>query len=447
MRYSSCLHASLSRLIYCRDDAIFNATQSEPEVDLPIPLGYTRAPASIGSRFFDSYRVWPAKFIAGIDLARNDTVGVESVNKFTELSCRALGEKLFMCKVGNEPDQYATDRGRRSLDFWTVENYVKQWLNYSSKVQDQVAKSCPHLKKHTSFYAPSMAGINADPDGFGPVGAFVHGIDSNRKTPIQQIATHNYAGGAGLPGISLQATLMNHTAIMSNIAGHLNIRSILASKGFTMPFTLGETNSLFGGGAAGTSNTFGAAMWTADYGMWIGSVGMKRIHQSYGAAYSAWNPVEIGSSGPPATLAPYYGKIFAAKFIGADANTRISNIPIPATDGLESIYAAYGRSGLQRIAMLNMKLYNSTSGGPRGSRTYSVRLPQSDRSVKVERLQAAGADVTSGITFGGFSYDYALGNGKPVRVKTSSRRTEWRLRRNMLDIVLADSEGVLISLL
>ncbi|KAF2097546.1 hypothetical protein NA57DRAFT_58123 [Rhizodiscina lignyota] len=433
-----------------QDDAIYNATQSDPEVDLPIPPGYIRQPASIGASFFDSYRVWPAKFIAGIDLARNDSIGVESVNKFTELSCKALGKNLFMWESGNEPDQYASNWGRRDPTFWTIENYVAQWKNYSSKVQDQVAKSCPQLRKSSSFFGPSMAGINSDPDGFGPVGAFVHGIDSNPKTPIQQISTHNYAGGAGLPGVSLQATLMNHTAIMNNIQGHLNIRSILASDGFKMPFTIGETNSLFGGGASGTSNTYGAGLWTADYSLWIGSVGIQRVqfHQSYGAAYSAWNPVEIGSSGPPATLAPYYGKIFAAKFIGSDSNAKIANIPIAGTDGLESMYAAYGRSGLERIAILNLKLYNSTdSTSTRDSRTYSVQLPQSNSNVRLERLQAAGADVTSGITFGGYSYDYALGNGKPVKVKSSNGVTTQKVKGSALSVTVADSEALLVTIL
>jgi hypothetical protein len=160
------------------DDAIFNASQLAAEVDLPIPPGYTRAPASIGASFFESYRVWKgAAFITQLNVARNDSIGVESVKAFTKLACKALGRRLWMWEVGNEPDQFATNWSRRPGN-WTIGEYIGQWRDYAELVQREVVRHCPALKERgrSTFFAPSFAGVGTDPNSFTPVAAFEQGI-------------------------------------------------------------------------------------------------------------------------------------------------------------------------------------------------------------------------------------------------------------------------------
>ncbi|KAF2093121.1 hypothetical protein NA57DRAFT_48911 [Rhizodiscina lignyota] len=430
-----------------QDDAFYNSTQKEAEVDLPTPPDAQYPPASCGASFFDSYTLWPdVQFTAGINLASNDS---ESLEKFTELSCKALGSRLVMWEVGNEPDFYENFK-RRKPGTWNIDDYVETWQGHSAAVQEQAAKTCPSLAD-TGFYGPSIGTVSSSPDSFTDVAAFAKGINKNSKTQIKQISTHSYMGIADSntsPSI-LQRNLMNHTAVMHHIGNYVSLRSALSKYG-DLPFTIGEGNSLAGGGAGGISDTFGAALWVVDYALYIASVGIKRVHfhQSDSAPYNAWIPGH-GSELPVKTCAPYYGKLLAARLIGIEDGIQVINPDIPGTDGLESMYVAYDSSGPKRIAILNMKQWNSVDTGTRPTRKYTVELPADGNwNVSAHWLQAKGAELKDGITFGGDSYDFDADHGKPAVAKDDVKAADTgvTIDGNKLTVELDDSEGVLLDL-
>lgn len=123
-----------------------------------------------------------------------------------------------------------------------------------------------------------------------------------------------------------------------------------------------------------------------------------------------------------------------AAFLGNQTATppRIANIPL--NDTREAAYAAYVNSGktLARILVVNLNAYNSTVDGigevalppaelePRPSKNFTFTVPDGNlrpgSAVGLRRLLANGSDAISGITFDGWSYNYELAHGRPVRL-------------------------------
>ncbi len=219
---------------------------------------------------------------------------------------------------------------------------------------------------------------------------------------------------------------MNHTKTVLSIASQVNLSSHLSLPPST-PFILGETNSLYNQGKPGLSNSFGAALWGIDFNLWCASVGIKRVHMHMGTdyRYAAWQPIETSKTSI-GTKPPYYGQVVAAAFLGdlTSSNVQVLNIPLP--DEREAAYALYSDARLARIAIVNMRAYNYTINGTstvlnpvkRPSQIYSFRVPAyCDGDVGVRRLRANGSDAITGISWDGWSYNYELEEGRPVRLR------------------------------
>ena len=254
----------------------------------------------------------------------------------------------------------------------------------------------------------------------------------------------SYMGSAaGASSNQLQAVLLNHTAIVNSISGHVKI--VQQIKTYTnASYIMGETNSLSGGGATGLSNVFGAALWVVDYTLWqaVQSIGRVQFHQSGTAPYSAWSP----SADPPTTNAPYYGNVMAAAAVGNAGNTKIVHLELG--DGeTASGYALYDGNRLARAVVLNMLEWRSDSTSSRPNATFALQVPRGIRFAKVQRLSAAGANVTSNVTLGGVSYDYDRAQGKPVVVDKAAQNERIYVAKNgSLSIPLPATEGALLYL-
>lgn len=122
-----------------------------------------------------------------------------------------------------------------------------------------------------------------------------------------------------------------------------------------------------------------------------------------------------------------------AAFLGNTLAEPVSIVNVPLSSPYEAAYAAYSTSNdtsqLLRAMVLNMRTYNTTingtglgsnaTGDERVSRVYtfdvSGTLQPGDR-VAVQRLSANGSDAISGVTWDGWSYNWELDAGRPVRL-------------------------------
>ena len=401
----------------------------------------------IGDKFFDSFKTWPGtKFIYGLNLKNSSTsaAGWQSLMDTIPMACDALGLNLLYWEYGNEPDFYP-----RPKSSWTDTSYVSTWANGTSALQSALSSSCPDMSNSSSFglVGPSLA----ESSNLPPQGIFENGY--NRNGTVKQYALHNYMGDCARQACNLQRDLMNHSAVVNNLAdvaaqiSPLNNGPLVNPTDSTavLPFVLGETNSFLSllAGPDNFANTFGAALWTVDYMLQAASIGISRMHmqQGTGFGYNSWQPVPLKKS-DPATAPPYYGNVVVASVLGniPRDQPRVVGVRLPGQDELEAAYATYANgSTLARIAVVNMHAYNATNnsaaggsgssnGSDRGSRSYTFSFPdggnvKEGQSVGVQRLRAAGSDVATNVTWDGWSYDFGLKRGLPVKVGSQDKET------------------------
>lgn len=246
-------------------------------------------------------------------------------------------------------------------------------------------------------------------------------------------------GGADSPGVTLQGTLMNHTLVLQNVDALKNLSMVLAADGLTedIPFILGEHNSLYHQGAPGLSNTFGAALWGVDFNLYAASQGIRRQHMHQGTdyRYASWQPIQTEKTSI-GTKPPYYGNIFVAEMVRGGSNVQITNLPL--SSDTEGAYAAYINGKLARIAVVNLLEYNytntdpATKAAPRPNASYTFQVPSGSQSISVRRLIANGSDAITGITWDGYSYNYELDKGRPVRLHNVTINEKTHVDRNGL---------------
>lgn len=211
--------------------------------------------------------------------------------------------------------------------------------------------------------------------------------NATAKSYVYDYAHHNYPGGT-------LTNLMSHKSISSNIA--VFNADIAAAATTGKEYVLGETNSVSGGGAAGVSPLFGAALWTMDYVLRASLTNIKRTYFHHGTVglcyYCFWGRYSMG--------APYYGAYAATAAMAGGAY-------ISALDAGSDNYAAYVIYDISKTP-IKVLLYNSDfyASGTRGSETFV--LSGLGGNVKAKRLTAtsANARVDQGgqMSFGGSTF-------------------------------------------
>lgn len=429
------LNAVISHQWY-RDRAIYDptltsATASSCSAD-------PEAIQCIGPSFFDSYGAFPArtKYSHNFNLAANNASGYNTLLETAPLACNALRGQFDGWEMGNEPDLF---RGKWRPSNWTAAEYEAEWQNMTNHLRTYIQTACPDMAHAFDMVAPS---VSSPGSGLKAADIFTAGEDSNGV--VKQISVHNYMGGATDPTVTLQKTLMNHTSVVNAINNHVKYANSLAQ--VPADYILGEHNSLYGGGASGTSNVFGAALWVLEISLNAASTGIikrEHFHQSVGAPYSAWIPVQTGMEAPQ-TLPPYYGKLAAATFLADSASIKVSIIPLGGSPYFDSGYGASVGGKLERIALLNLREYDSNSSSARGKQEYIVKV-QPFQIWEVQRLTAAGAHDVTGVTFNGYSYEYAS-LGRPVRAHgMSTNEVVIADGHGNLHVTVADSEAVVVT--
>ncbi len=244
---------------------------------------------------------------------------------------------------------------------------------------------------------------------------------------------------------------MNHTSTVNSVSAQAKLASQLEYTG--IPFILGETNSLYNEGKPGLSNSFGAALWGLDFNLYCASVNISRVHMHQGTnfRYASWQPIDTNIT-TKGTKAPYYGNVAVAAFLGdaTKSSIRVSNIPLSSP--FDAAYAAYVDGHLARIAIINLREYNYTINGTssvlnpvkRPQQSYTFEIDSKDTSVGVKRLYANGSDALSGITWDGWSYNYELNEGRPVRLRNVTTGEKVRVVKKEVAVSVPDSSAVVL---
>jgi len=401
-----------------------------PNISSDYPVDIT-----IGPAYYESYQTWPGvRFTHGFNLG-NTSVRAATIASAPHV-CKTLKGKVDSWEIGNEPDLFWLT-GQRTQDY-TEAQYVGEWNAMRRDLQS--AMTC-----NEDFMAPSMAGTGVfSIYKLSGVTAFEEGLDVDKE--ISHVSQHNYMAAATSPGVTLQATLMNHTSIVEKVATLMNY-SIAVKPYIDAPYILGEFNSLARQGKPGISNSFGAALWGVDFNLYLASQGVKRGHMHMGTnyRYQSWQPMETNIT-VKGTKAPYYGNIGVAAFLGGTES--IVNLPVESETS--AAYAGYSGGKLKRVIAINMVQYNASSWnvGFLNNYTRPVETFNFDISCggSIRRLIANGSDAISGITFDGYSYNLELDNGNPVLLHNTTRGETFQSWDGNISIQVPYSSAAILDL-
>ncbi|KAI2468350.1 glycoside hydrolase superfamily [Annulohypoxylon bovei var. microspora] len=384
-------------------------------------------------------------FIYTLNLAVNDSAWANAVAEAAAAHA-ALGDKLALFELGNEIDHFI-HKGWRDPS-WAVATYLQQFRNLSGQVVGSAWYKALPPTRQPKF----QAGVFADPpwvpdqqdevDDFSIQNLTLAETAADREV-VGTYATHLYPQSTcdAPRWLRMRLDLLsNHTALWLNVSQYAPQAAAAEAAG--APLVMGETNSVSCGGKSGISDTFGAALWGADYVLTGASIGVRKTYFHLGAQseYSAFTPrgYEWKNESLGAGIrANWYGHYFVAKVVAtALADEALSVAALPGANSSDlSGFAVYSSAAagngsakaLKKLVFLDMGVWNGTEGlsnnstlsatdgaffsqGARPNATVRVATPwAAGTTVGVTRLTGPGTNAKSGVAVSGVTFDPETG--------------------------------------
>lgn len=316
---------------------------------------------------------WPVIF--GLNMGANDpqTAADESAYVYN-----TLGSNLYDLQNGNEPDIYHK-YGLRPTTYGEADYEVDWQSQYAA-----VKKAVPN--------APF-----AGPDAEGNT-RWVINFASDYGKDVNLIDAHFYVDGpASDPGINYQTILQKDWGV----TGYLQTISSAASQS-GLPFRITECNSIYGGGKAGTSDTFAATLWGLDL-MWNIAQNQGQGINFHGGDGLIYSPI-VNTNGVYTARALYYAML-AFKYGSADGSM------IPATSNTNYNCTAYACSKTDHsysVTLINREEKTDIS--------FSIKLSNKASNIKIMRLSAPSVTEKNNISFAG-SYVNTDGTFTPATIE------------------------------
>lgn len=241
---------------------------------------------------------------------------------------------------------------------------------------------------------------------------------------------------------------MNHSAITERF--QLYVPGLRATKSRGLRFAINEGAAVLGGAPINFGGGFGYGLWAVDFSLAAMSHGVDRVEN-----LAALENIRRSFFTPISARAPYPSAIFVADFVGKGAS---SIVELNTKRDLLTAYSMYDTASgkLQRIALVNLKLYNGTSStGPRPTQAFSFTVPSGVKSVTVQRLHAKRGAAALGYDYGGPSHNVTwageqwskgVDNGKGHFVQGVVKETTLQVKNGVVHITVPDSEALMIHL-
>jgi len=280
----------------------------------------------------------------------------------------AAGNHLLAFEIGNEPDLFPNRH--RAADYSYAE-YLAEFRTY----RDALGQAIPGV----SFAGPDAA-VAID---------WVREFASDEGSQIRLLTAHYYRDGAMKPTSTIDELMHEDPRLATTLR---ELRAAADSSG--VPYRLCETNSFYGGGKPGVSDTFAAALWVLDFLFTLASAGCAGVNIETGVNQlgfiSSYSPIGDDEKGHYWAAPEYYGMLAFTLSAGGQI--------------LESVIDADGR---------NVKAYATKRNNNEIVLTLINRETASDATVvldrnslpvregSITRLEASSFESKSGITLGG----------------------------------------------
>ncbi|KAK8008368.1 hypothetical protein PG991_010919 [Apiospora marii] len=477
------------------DEFVFDPAQTDHLkicVEGECPTG-SAASFKVGPAFFEGYKAFPdAKMTIQAPLGPhvNETLVREFVRRAWDARVGTDGEvdwkdRIEAIALGNEPEFYTKDVGK----------YVRDSLELEEIVLDE-------LKLEGADRKIFEAGNNAK-QPVSTAGILKQGMNKNKLTKITAEHLYQIDTTETWDDANMQKLMLNHQAITDRLDVQY-MPSLRASHAEGIPYAISETAAVLASPVNTFVSGFGFALWIVDFSLANAARGVARVNHMAGrpvANHVLWVPdhtAGLRNPGPQAR-APLPAAIMVADFLrpiqggasgggyaaGVDDAGENPNGPFSVLDKdsegevavLEldldtaanpylSAYAAYsgasshGSDGgkLERVALLNMRLYNGTEqGASRGSQIFQVLVGSSDvDEVEVRRLHADLGAAAMGFDHSGPEHN-ATWAGEQWSKKVDDGRGHFpqgagevvekvQVRDGVAVVEVPDSEAVMVSI-
>jgi Glycosyl hydrolase family 79 C-terminal beta domain len=373
-------------------DTLWVPAGQQPPNPLPDWVKDVVTPADI-ARLNGLLRVTGWKAEVGINLAHFDaTLAADEAHALQHI----LGPRLAGAECGNEPNHYASN-GYRPAPYGFAEHKV-DW------------EACANLLGTARNAAPDLSGPTSTADWFNQFAQAEHGR-------IDMLTAHNYTGATTI------AQLLSpqiHTKELADVTPQLN-----SAKAVGVPIRLDETNSAVGGGIAGVSDVYAAALWAFDYNLTLAQAGFAGLnfHGGFGVCgaplfngkFQRYTPIcaanEADAAAKVYTVTPEYYGLYMATKMGTG-----KFVPVTiSTDRNVTAYAVRGNDGRLRIAVIEK---DDTTGTPV---PVSISVGSGSGSASVLHLTGTTLASADGVAVQGATVDRngRLHPGRADRVKVS----------------------------
>jgi hypothetical protein len=283
-----------------------------------------------------------------------------------EAACVAsvMGDKLVAFQLCNEPDLFHKN-GLRGPDYG-YRQFTAQWRRYFRAVRQRVPR------------APFSGPDTADND------EWLARFASEQRHDVTFLSEHYYAEG---PPTDPSMTLTRLLGPSAKLDAELEAAAA-ARRNTGLPFRMTETNSCYGGGKPGVSDTFAAALWAADLMYRLAQAGASGVN-FHGGGYGWYTPVAGTPESGFVARPLYYGMLlFAAAGAGRLVRTEMDGV----ADGSLTALGLKSRDGALKAVVLNRSLDADV--------TLAVDAPGA-RAASVMRLLAPRPDDRTDVTFAG----------------------------------------------
>ncbi|TFY74559.1 hypothetical protein EWM64_g9455 [Hericium alpestre] len=323
---------------------------------------------------------------------------------------RTFSEAIFPASNPTTPYPEATNvtSAKGTEVIWGVnfgtDNLTAAFLETQAIVQ---AFTSPAMK--TAGVTLQAMEIGNEADLYGNNGHRNSSFNAQQYT--SHISQHHYEGSFCSGSNGLLQDLLSKAHTRGNLSAFAP--DIAAAQQRGLQYVLGETNSYSCHGAPGVSNVAGTALWGLDYALFAAQLGVQRVHFHEGVGYKYNFPVTLtrsilDGSTLETPLAPhiqplYYAAIVAAEAIGKSGATRA--VELNTTNDQIAGYAFFEHDTLARAAFINLKSFTE---GTRGS-VHVDLTGGAAGEMTVRRLSIPTANATSGVSWGGQTYETSDG--------------------------------------
>ena len=290
---------------------------------------------------------------------------------------KALQDRLLAVELGNEVENY----GRGAVPLRKAGYSYEDYREEAGRWRQALLAAVPGLHFAGPDTAASVEWVEKEAAG--------------APGEVQMLTTHYYRGGQTT---GTQEQLLKADAALKEKLDRLR----RAARESGVPWRMCETNSFFGGGRPGVSDTLTGALWTLDYMLLLAQAGCAGVNMETGVNQlgfiSSYSPIKEDEAGKAVAGAPYYGMLAFA--MAARGVTHVAPVEFQGDAGDVTGYGLESPAGLKMVVIVNKEI--------RGAVRVSLAELGVQRGYAI-RLAGRAADSKDDVRLAGMAVD-ASGN-------------------------------------